>query len=137
MMVDLNTIGERTLRVDCDVLNADGGTRTAAITGGALAVRDALHKLVEAGKLETMPKINPIAAISAGIVDGQPLLDLDYREDSTAEADGNFVMTEDGRWIEIGTTAEGRPLEHESFLVLTELARKGIRQLFTLWPTGE
>ncbi len=133
MMVDLTTVGERTLRVDCDVLNADGGTRTASITGAALAVRDALKKLVKEGKLEKMPEVMPIAAISAGIKDGAPLLDLDYMEDSSAQTDANFVMSGDGRWVEIQSTAEGEPFDDESFLVMKELARKGIEELFELW----
>ncbi len=133
MMVDLKTIGERTLRVDCDVLNADGGTRTASITGGALAVRDALQKLVAEKKLEKLPEILPVAAISVGIVNGTPLLDLDYSEDSVAEADANFVMSADGRWIEIQSTAEGVPFAGDTFLAMMQLADKGIRELFTLW----
>lgn len=133
MMVDLKAIGERTLRVDCDVLNADGGTRTASITGGALAVRDGLKRLVAEGKLETMPEIQPVAAISAGIVDGVPVLDLDYSEDSCAETDANFVMAGDGRWIEIQGTAEGVPFAEEKFLKVMAIARKGINELFTHW----
>ncbi len=133
MMVDLAAIGERTLRVDCDVINADGGTRTASISGGALAVRDALHKLVAEKKLQKIPKILPVAAISAGIVNGRPLLDLDYAEDSAAEADANFVMTGDGRWIEIQVTAEDRPFSDEAYLTLSGLARQGIDQLLKLW----
>lgn len=133
MMVDLKSIGERTLRVDCDVLNADGGTRTASITGGALAVRDGLNKLVAEGKLAELPSILPVAAISAGIIDGVPVLDLDYREDSAAEADANFVMAGDGRWIEIQATAEGAPFPRDQFLQAMELAGKGIGELFALW----
>ncbi len=133
MMVDLKTIGERTLRVDCDVLNADGGTRTASITGGALAVRDALEKLVAEKKLEKLPEILPVAAISVGIVDGIPLLDLDYSEDSAAEADANFVMSADGRWIEIQSTAESHPFAGDAFLAMMRLAEKGIKELFALW----
>ncbi|MEN8199603.1 MAG: ribonuclease PH [Thermodesulfobacteriota bacterium] len=133
MMVDLSAIGERTLRVDCDVLNADGGTRTASITGGALALRHALEKLVEGGKLDEMPEILPVAAISVGIVDGEPCLDLDYGEDSRAEVDANFIMSGDGRWIEIQSTAEGKPFSSESFLAMTNLAEKGIKELFQLW----
>jgi ribonuclease PH len=133
MMVDLSTIGERTLRVDCDVLNADGGTRTASITGGALALRHALQKLVNDGKLAEMPKILPVAAISVGIIDGNACLDLDYSEDSRAEVDANFVMSGDGRWIEIQSTAEGAPFSSESFLAMTSLAEKGIKELFELW----
>jgi len=133
MMVDLATIGERTIRVDCDVFNADGGTRTASITGGALAVRDALHKLVAEGRLEKLPDIMPVAAISAGILNGEPILDLDYLEDSSAETDANFVMAGDGRWIEVQATAEGKPFSDEAYLALAGYARKGIEQLFLLW----
>ncbi len=133
MMVDLSTIGERTFRVDCDVLNADGGTRTASITGGALALRCAFEKLVADGTLEEMPEILPVAAISVGIVAGEPCLDLDYSEDSSAEVDANFVMSGDGRWIEMQSTAEGKPFSSESFLAMTALAEKGINELFKLW----
>ncbi len=133
MMVDLSQIGERTLRIDCDVLNADGGTRTASITGGALALRHALQKLVAGGKLAEMPEILPVAAISVGIVDGEAFLDLDYSEDSRAEVDANFVMSGDGRWIEIQSTAEGSPFSSETFLSMTGLAEKGINELFQLW----
>ena len=134
MMVDLASLGERTLRVDCDVLNADGGTRTAAITGAALALQSVLVKMAGDGRLAVMPEIVPIAAISVGIVAGVPLLDLDYGEDSQAEADANFVMRGDSRWIEIQSTAEGAPFSNDSFLQMTTLARKGILELLTLWP---
>ena len=133
MMVDLKTIGERTLRVDCDVLNADGGTRTASITGGAIALVDAFKKVVDRGGLETMPLITPVAAISVGILNGKALLDLDYPEDSTAETDANFVMAGDDRWIEIQATAEGNPYSDEDYLAMMALARKGCSELFTLW----
>jgi ribonuclease PH len=133
MMVDLSTLGERTLRVDCDVLNADGGTRTASITGGALALKDALEKLVAEGKLEKLPEIMPVAAISAGIIGGTAMLDLDYSEDSSAETDANFVMAGDGRWIEIQATAEGQPFSDESYQAVAKLARKGIEELLQLW----
>ena len=133
MMVDLRTIGERTLRIDCDALNADGGTRTASITGAALAIRNALGRLVVDGKLARMPAILPVAAVSAGIVDGSPMLDLDYAEDSRAQVDANFVMAGDGRWIEIQSTAEDTPFSNEAYLALSELARKGIQELFDLW----
>lgn len=133
MMVDLNALGERTIRVDCDVINADGGTRTAAITGAAIAVRNVLKSLVDAGDLNEMPAVSAIAAVSAGIVNGTPLLDLEYREDSSAEADANFVMAEDGRWIELQVTAEGRPISSEELNRLTDLAQKGIQQLLNLW----
>ncbi|MBU1233118.1 MAG: ribonuclease PH [Proteobacteria bacterium] len=133
MMVDLSQIGERTLRVDCDVLNADGGTRTASITGGALALRLALQKMVADGRLQKMPEILPVAAISVGVIEGEPSLDLDYSEDSRAEVDANFVMSGDGRWIEIQSTAEGTPFTGEDFQAMTTLAEKGIRELFELW----
>jgi ribonuclease PH len=132
MMVDLKLLGERTFRVDCDVIRADGGTRTAAITGAALTVRAALDKLQAAGDISAIP-IMPVAAISVGLVDGRPRLDLDYEEDSTAEVDGNFVMTGDGRFIEIQCTAEGRPLSADEYSGLAGLATSGIDQLFTLW----
>jgi ribonuclease PH len=133
MMVDLKSIGERTIRVDCDVLNADGGTRTASITGGALAVKDALQKLVAEGRLENLPNIMPVAAISAGILNGEAILDLDYTEDSSAETDANFVMAGNGRWIEIQATAEGQPFTDESYLAMAKYAQKGIEELFLLW----
>lgn len=133
MMVDLTTIGERTLRVDCDVLNADGGTRTAAITGAALAVRNALGRLANDGRLQKMPRILPVAAVSVGLVNGQPMLDLDYSEDSRAEVDANFVMAGDGRWVEIQSTAESEPFDHETLMTLAGLARKGIQELLDLW----
>jgi ribonuclease PH len=133
MMVDLSAIGERTLRVDCDVLNADGGTRTASITGAALAVRDALKKLVAEARLEKLPEIMPVAAVSAGILGEKAILDLDYSEDSSAETDANFVMAGDGRWIEIQATAEGQPFSDEAYQDVANLARKGIGELFQLW----
>jgi len=131
MMVDLKLLGERTLRVDCDVIRADGGTRTAAITGAALAVRRAVADLQAAGAIGEIP-IMPVAAISVGLVDGRPLLDLDYEEDSGAEVDGNFVMTGDGRFIEIQCTAERRPLNNDEYDA-AGLAAKGISDLLTLW----
>ncbi len=135
MMIDLNSIGERTIRIDCDVLNADGGTRTASITGAALAVRDAFINMQEKGDVEEMPDILPLAAISVGIVDGEPMLDLDYPEDSTAEADANFVMTGDGRVIEAQSTAEGKPFSRGEFDKMIDLAEKGIHELLGLWQT--
>jgi ribonuclease PH len=137
MMVDLRLLGEHTLRLDCDVLNADGGTRCASITGGALAVRMALAGMVARGKIPAMPLLLPVAAISAGVVGGQPVLDLDYSEDSSADVDANFVMSRDGRWIEVQTTAEGAPFQPELFTTMAELATEGIRQLFALWDTRD
>ena len=133
MMVDLQAIGERTFRVDCDVLNADGGTRTAAITGAALALRNAIGSLAADGMIEKMPELLPVAAISVGVVQGEVLLDLDYEEDSSAEADANFVMSGDGRFIEIQSTAEGKPFDRKTFELMTQLAEKGIHELLDLW----
>jgi ribonuclease PH len=133
MMVDLKALGERTFRVDCDVINADGGTRTASITGAALALRQAIKLEFEKGNINTMPDILPIAAISAGLVDGRALLDLEYSEDSKAEVDANFVMTADGRWIEAQSTAEGQPFTPEAFTAISDLARQGIDELLHLW----
>jgi len=133
MMVDLNSLGTHTIRVDCDVIRADGGTRTAAITGAALVVREVINGLHKEGKLAEMPTINPMAAISAGIVDGHALLDLDYSEDSGAEVDANFVMCKDGRFVEVQSTAEGKPFNREDFDRLSDLAFLGITQLLTLW----
>jgi ribonuclease PH len=133
MMVDLNSLGPRTIRLDCDVIRADGGTRTAAITGAALVVKDVINGLHEEGKLAELPAINPMAAISAGIVDGHALLDLDYEEDSGAEVDANFVMCKDGRFVEVQCTAEGKPFMRQDFDRLSDLASHGIIQLLALW----
>jgi ribonuclease PH len=134
MMVDLAKLGERTLRVDCDVLNADGGTRTASITGAAMAVHAAMAAMVADGRLAVMPEITPVAAVSVGVVKGTALLDLDYTEDSQADADANFVMTGANQWVEIQSTAEGIPFSQDVFLQMMTLARKGIGELFALWP---
>lgn len=133
MMVDLQLLGEHTLRVDCDVLNADGGTRCASITGGALAVRMALERMVACSRLPALPAILPVAAVSAGVVGGQSLLDLDYSEDSSAAVDANFVMCGDGRWIEVQTTAEGEPFRPELLMTMADMAARGINRLFSLW----
>ncbi len=133
MMVDLRQLGEHTLRVDCDVVNADGGTRCASITGGALALRMALAKMVERGQLAALPPLLPVAAVSVGVVRGEPVLDLDYSEDSSADVDANFVMTGDGRWIEVQTTAEGAPFAPQLFTAMAGLANEGISRLLTLW----
>ncbi|MEW6595286.1 MAG: ribonuclease PH [Thermodesulfobacteriota bacterium] len=132
-VVDLATLGEVTLRVDCDVLSADGGTRTAAITGGALALKNAIHRMHSEGRLAALPPLVPVAAVSAGLVNGVPHLDLDYSEDSAAEVDANFVMTGAGHWVEIQSTAEGAPFSDEQFAALASLARKGITELLSWW----
>ena len=133
MMVDLNRLGEYTLRVDCDVINADGGTRCASITGAALALQRALSGMVRREMLPEWPPVLTIAAISAGIVDGEPMLDLAYDEDSRAVVDANFVMSGDGRWIEMQCIAEGNPLQPELFSRMQALAARGAKELFKLW----
>lgn len=129
--VDLTALGERTITLDCDVLQADGGTRTASITGACVALADALNKLVAAGKLKTNPMKGMVAAVSVGIVNGEAICDLEYVEDSAAETDMNVVMTEDGRIIEVQGTAEGEPFTHEELLTLLALARGGIESIVT------
>ncbi|MDH3348386.1 MAG: ribonuclease PH [Desulfobulbaceae bacterium] len=133
MMVDLQQLNELTFRVDCDVLNADGGTRCASITGAALALKQAIEKAVSRGLISKMPSLLPIAAVSVGVVDGEPLLDLAYIEDSRAEVDANFVMTGDGRWIEAQSTAEGAPFNPDSFSRMADMARQGIDELLQFW----
>lgn len=127
--VDLKALGEFTITLDCDVLQADGGTRTASITGACVALADALQKLVENGKLKTNPMKGMVAAVSVGIVNGEAVCDLEYVEDSAAETDMNVVMTEDGRIIEVQGTAEGEPFTHEELLTLLALARGGIESI--------
>jgi ribonuclease PH len=129
---DLAALGERQITIDCDVLQADGGTRTAAITGGFVALSQCVGFMKKTG-LMTAPIIKDhVAAISCGIVQGQPLLDLDYEEDSTAETDANFVLTGSGGLVEIQGTAEGAPFTEEQLVTLLKLARKGIGELVTL-----
>lgn len=131
-VVDLEAMGERTVWVDCDVIQADGGTRTAAITGAFIALMDALHKLVESGCLERVPVKTQVAAVSVGVVGGEPMLDLCYVEDSAAEVDMNVVMTSHGEIIEIQGTGEQRPFSKDEFAILMELAEKGINELVAL-----
>ena len=125
----VDSMGERQIVVDCDVLQADGGTRTASITGGYVALHEALQKLVRKGDLPRLPLREPVAAISCGLVKGQALLDLDYVEDSGAEADANFVLTASGRVVELQVTAEDAPLELAQIAELQILAEQGVRQL--------
>jgi len=127
--VDLDALGERTITVDCDVLQADGGTRCASITGGMVALADAVSALVAQGALKASPIRHFIAAVSVGICGGKPVLDLDYEHDSTAEVDLNVVMTDDGRYVEIQGTAEHNPFTEESLEALRKLAAKGIRDV--------
>lgn len=133
MMVDLQALGSRTLRVDCDVIRADGGTRTAAITGAALVVKDVITSLYNEGSLAELPVITPLAAVSVGIVGGRTFLDLDYDEDSQAEVDANFVMCQDGRLVEVQCTAEGHPFSRADLDQLSDLAFHGIKQLLIFW----
>jgi ribonuclease PH len=128
-VVDFAALGERTVWIDCDVLEADGGTRTAAISGGYVALQLALNTLIEKGKLERLPLTGSIAAVSCGVVDGRALLDLDYSEDSTAEVDANVVMTGDGGLVEVQATAERTPLSRASLDELLALAAGGIEQI--------
>jgi ribonuclease PH len=131
-VTDMIALGERQLIVDCDVLQADGGTRTAAITGGFAALHRALTRLVDGGLLATLPLREPVAAVSCGLVGGTPLLDLDYAEDSTAAADANFVLTASGGIVEIQVTAEEVPIDAAAFRSLQELAAGGIASLTAL-----
>ncbi|MCT8342274.1 MULTISPECIES: ribonuclease PH [Photorhabdus] len=128
--VDLKKLGEYTITLDCDVIQADGGTRTASITGACVALADALNKMVEAGKLKESPLKSMVAAVSVGIVDGEGRCDLEYVEDSAAETDMNVVMMEDGRMIEVQGTAEGEPFSHDELLSLLALAKGGLEDIF-------
>ena len=128
-ITDLARLGERTLWIDCDVLQADGGTRTAAITGAFVALGLAMQKLVDAGTLSAAPIRDYVAATSVGVVDGEVLLDLSYEEDSRAEVDLNFVMTGGKRFVELQATAEQRPFDDAQLKRMMELARKGIELL--------
>jgi ribonuclease PH len=130
--LDMKALGERTLHIDCDVIQADGGTRTASISGGCVALIDALQTLVDAGKLKALPLKQKIAAISVGIYKGHPVLDLDYPEDSEAETDMNVIMTDKGGFIEIQGTAEGEAFQQEEFDAMLSLAKKGINEIFEL-----
>ncbi|AAU36859.1 MULTISPECIES: ribonuclease PH [Basfia] len=129
-MVDLTALGERSITLDCDVIQADGGTRTASITGACVALTDAINALVENGTLKTSPLKGLVAAVSVGIVNGEAVCDLEYVEDSAAETDMNVVMMEDGRMIEVQGTAEGEPFSHEELLTLLNLAKQGCNMIF-------
>jgi len=130
--VDLHALGERTVWVDCDVIQADGGTRTASITGAFIALWDACQALLENGRIETFPITDNIAATSVGLVKGEALLDLCYTEDSTADVDMNIVMTGSGKFIEIQGTAEENPFSREDYNQMLDLAVGGIQQLIRL-----
>jgi ribonuclease PH len=128
-VMDLSLIGERTFWIDCDVIQADGGTRTASITGAYIALYDAVEYLRKQISIPRDPLVDSVAAISVGVVDGQICLDLNYEEDSKAEVDCNFVMTGQGKFIEIQGTAEGQPFSKEAFEKMTALATMGIEKL--------
>ena len=130
--VDLKKLGEFTITIDCDVIQADGGTRTASITGASVALADALNKLVAEAKLKHNPMLAMIGAVSVGIYKGEAVLDLDYAEDSNAETDMNVVMTSAGGFVEVQGTAEGEPFADEAFMQMLALARKGIKELSEL-----
>ena len=131
-VTDLEALGPRTVILDCDVLSADGGTRTASITGACLALYRALDRMVKGGELATNPMEQLVAAVSVGIVAGEARLDLDYAEDFQAEVDMNLAALEDGRVVEVQGTAEGAPFDREELDALIDLAAEGIRQLTRL-----
>lgn len=131
-IIDLKALGERQIKIDCDVLQADGGTRTASITGAYVALHQALQRLVDQKKLPKLPLIDQIAAVSCGILDGVPLLDLDYKEDSAAQVDANFVMTASGKLVELQATAEKHPFTEEEFHSMFTLAKSGTQELIQL-----
>lgn len=130
--VDRVALGERQITVDCDVIQADGGTRCASITGGWVALRLAVNKLMKAGDIVTDPLISPVAAVSCGIYAGQPVLDLDYPEDSEAGVDGNFILRGDGQLIEVQMSAEGATFSRDQMGQLMDLADKGVGELIAL-----
>ncbi len=128
-VVDLEALGERTIWIDCDVIQADGGTRTASITGAFVALNDAVNHLIETGALKASPIRTQVAAVSVGIVGGEPMLDLCYEEDSCAQVDMNVIMTGEGEWIELQGTGEERPFTQAQLMTLLELGSKGVQSL--------
>ena len=130
--VDMGKLGERMITVDCDVLQADGGTRCASITGGMVALEIAIRKLINDNVISENPIIHRIAAVSVGVCGGKPTLDLDYVHDSTADVDFNVVMTDDGRFVELQGTAEHEPFSADALNALIALARKGLKKVFAL-----
>ncbi len=128
-VVDLQKLGERTIQIDCDVIQADGGTRTASITGAFVALHDAVSKLLKQKAIASSPVMDFVAAVSVGMFKGKPVLDLDYHEDSACDTDMNVVMTGSGGLVEVQGTAEGEPFTREQMDALLELAKSGVRQL--------
>ncbi|MFQ5487649.1 MAG: ribonuclease PH [Gammaproteobacteria bacterium] len=133
--IDLESLGENTITIDCDVIQADGGTRTASITGGFVAMHDAVQHLLKRGRLKKNPLHGHIASVSVGIYQGVPVLDLDYAEDSTAETDMNVVMNDAGAFVEIQGTAEGHAFRMDELLAMIELAKGGIGELIRAQET--
>ena len=131
---DLSKMPDLTITIDADVIQADGGTRTASICGGFIALSDAFKKLIEQGVLKENPIIEPIAAVSAGIVNGEVLLDLNYLEDSHAEADSNIILTKSGKVVDFQTTAEGSPFSKSTMLEIFDIAQGGINQIIDMYP---
>lgn len=131
-VTDMSALGERQIKIDCDVLQADGGTRTAAITGSYVALHQCIDLMLSKGLIERHALIDQVAAVSAGIYEGQPVLDLEYIEDSNAEADANFVLTAKGHIVEVQATAEADPFPEATFHNLFELARGGVAELVSL-----
>lgn len=135
--VDLTKMPDLTITIDADVIQADGGTRTASICGGFVALEIAVKKLIKDGTLAQSPITEPVGAISAGIIDGEVKLDLNYEEDSHAQVDSNVVLTQSGKIIEFQTTAEGEPYDYEQMLQIFEVAKKGIKEIIENYPTLE
>ena len=131
-VIDLKMLGENTIKIDCDVIQADGGTRTASITGACVALMDAVRYLKSTGKIQQSPLIGMVASVSVGVYNGVPVLDLDYAEDSNAETDMNVVMNSDGGFIEVQGTAEGAPFTHDQLDKMLTLAKNGIKELLRL-----
>jgi len=128
-IIDLEKLGERSIQIDCDVIQADGGTRTASITGAYVALHDAISTLLKSGKISESPLKGSVAAVSVGVYQGKPVLDLDYIEDSDCDTDMNVVMTGNGGFVEIQGTAEGEPFERDAMDAMLDLAAHGIKQL--------
>lgn len=135
--VDLEKLGERTIIIDADVIQADGGTRCASICGGYVALSLAINRMIKDGKLEQSPILEPIAAVSAGIHNGEVILDLNYEEDSSAQVDSNAVMTKSGKVIEFQTTAEGKPYDIEKMNEIVQLSKDAIQKIISLYPNTE
>jgi len=128
--IDLKKLGEHTISLDCDVIQADGGTRTASITGAMVALTDAVNHMIEKKMLKESPIVNQIAAISVGVYKGTPVMDLDYIEDSDCDTDMNIIMNDKGGFIEVQGTAEGEAFSHDDLITMTSLAKQAIEQLF-------